>query len=77
MKPIKLLNYDGCIDFCRRCFGKGAGNRCDCSKWHCNLFDREPKRSGGGVGMFAILVFIGMAANVLGTICGGSDGWSR
>ena len=27
--------------------------------------------------MFAILVFIGMLANVLETICGGSDSWSR
>ena len=27
--------------------------------------------------MFAILVFIGMLANVLGTICGGSDNWSK
>ena len=27
--------------------------------------------------MFAILVFIGIAANVLSTICGGSDNWSK
>lgn len=27
--------------------------------------------------MFAVLVFIGMLANVLGTICGGSDNWSK
>lgn len=27
--------------------------------------------------MFAILVFIGMFANVLETICGGSDKWSK
>ena len=31
----------------------------------------------GGESMFGILVFIGMLANVLGTICGGSDSWSR
>ena len=27
--------------------------------------------------MFAILVFIGMVANVIGTLLGGNDNWSR
>lgn len=27
--------------------------------------------------LFGVLVFIGMLANVLETICGGGDSWSR
>ena len=27
--------------------------------------------------MFAVLVFIGMFANVLGTLMGGNDNWSK